>query len=366
MGKVYTLLSGIEATLGQSTEALNHLNLALEIFEKSNIKNEITIVCCNLADMYLRRAEYVQARPMLTRSYKLADEMGQAPIMSVALGNLGVLATRLGNLAEAEDWYQQALNLITPMGELFYTSLYYSYVATALIEQGKLDEAQPLLVQALKISHSTRIAPCTGFALVVLGQLRFARAQAANLPLHDVSQQELHQAQLRFEKLLLRARATLRLALTYDGLEADVRLDGQLLLARIAFLLEETEQAHEMATRALDEARASELVWLQARAHGLLGLILHAQDGFTAAAASFEHALDIFESTGMRLEHARVLYAQAAILLDHKVSARRRQAVADVSQVRLVFQECQAGLDLHSAEQLLKVRVIPTIRTLPR
>ena len=145
-----------------------------------------------------------------------------------------------------------------------------------------------------------------------------------------------------------------------------MRLDGQLLLARIAFLLEETEQAHEMATRALDEARASELVWLQARAHGLLGLILHVQDGFTTAAPSFERALDIFESTGMRLEHARVLYAQATILLDHKVSARRRQAVADVSQVRLVFQECQAGLDLHSAEQLLKVRVIPTIRTLPR
>ena len=151
------------------------------VFEKNEIKSEMAIVCCNLADMYLRSAEYTQARPMLTRSYKLTEEIGHAPSMSVALVNLGVLAARLGNLVEAEDWYRQALDLIIPMGELFYTSLFHSYLATALIEQGKLDEAKPMLMQALKISHSTRIAPCTGFALMVLGQLRFAQIGRAHV-----------------------------------------------------------------------------------------------------------------------------------------------------------------------------------------
>lgn len=356
-GRVYTLLAGIEATLGRNAEALAHLNQALEVFEKNEVKSEITIVSCNLADMYLRSAEYAQARQMLTRSYKLADEIGHAPSMSVALVNLGVLATRQGDLAKAEDWYGQALALIKPMGELFYTSLYHSYLATALIEQGKLDEAQPLLMQALKISRSKRIAPCTGFALVALGQLRFARAQAAHLSLHDVAPEELDEAQAKVEKLLRRARATLRLALTFEGLEADVRLDGQLLLARVAFLLDEAEQANEMATRALEEASASELVWLQARGHALLALVQHDQEGFNAAQPSFERALHIFERTGMRLEHARVLYARANLLLDHKASARRREAAEDIGHAREVFQACQAALDLQSAELLLKERV---------
>ncbi|MGH2507333.1 MAG: tetratricopeptide repeat protein, partial [Ktedonobacteraceae bacterium] len=171
LGKVYTLLAGVEATLGQSVDALNHLNQALEVFEKNDIKIEIANVCCNLADLYLRRAEYTLARPMLMRSYKLTEEMGHTLVMSVALVNLGVLAARQGDLTEAETWYQQALDQIKQTSELFYTSIIHSYLATALIEQGKLDEAKPLLVQALKISHSQHIAPCTGFALVVLGQL---------------------------------------------------------------------------------------------------------------------------------------------------------------------------------------------------
>lgn len=366
LGRVYTLLAGVETDLGKNDETLKHLNLALAVFEENGIKNELANVCCNLGDLYLKRAEYTLAHSMLTRSHTLAKEIGNVPIMSIALANLGVLATRLGDLTEAENWYQQALAQIKQTSELFYTSLFHSYFATALIEQGKLNEAKPLLAQALKISYFRHIAPCTGFALVVLGQLRLAHALASDLSENAPTSATQRASRKRFLWLVQRARLTLQRALTYDGLEADVKLHSQLLLARIALLLEELDEAHTLVTQAQAEACSSELVWLQARAQSLLGLILAQQEQPEAATAAFTQALHTFERTGMRLEHARTLYIQATLLLEAPVSAQRRQAVTDLAQARKIFQECQATLDLRIAEGLLTTRIAPPTKARPR
>ncbi|HEX7737890.1 MAG TPA: tetratricopeptide repeat protein, partial [Ktedonobacteraceae bacterium] len=298
LGRVHTLLAGIKATLGQSTGALHHLNQALEVFEKNDIKNEVANVCCNLADLHLRRAEYTLAQPLLVRSRELAEDIGHVPIRSVALGNLGVLAVRLGNLSEAETWYREALALTEQVNDLFYVSLLSTYLATAFIEQGDLEKAEPLLVRALKIGHSRHIAPCIGFALVALGHLRLARALTNNMQNSRVYNLQKNDSKKQFEHLLLRAQYTLHRALTFDGLEADTVLNGQLLLTRIALLLSETENAHKQAEKALEDATTSELVWLQARAQGLLGEILMTSSQPRAAETYFQQALTTFTNTG--------------------------------------------------------------------
>lgn len=349
LGRVHTLLAGVEATLGNISEASEHLQQALTVFEKNNIKSEIANVCCNLADIHLRRAEYSQARPLLMRSRELAEDIGHVPIRSVALINLGVLAARLGDLVEAEDWDRQALALTEQVNDLFYISLFSSYIATALIEQGKLNEAEPLLIKALKIGHSRHIAPCIGFALVALGHLRLARALASR-----IKNNSSYGAKKSFEHLILRARTTFQHALTFEGLEADTVINGQLLLARIALLLGEAENAHHEALKALEDAVASELVWLQARAQCLLGEILVISGHPTEAEAYFQQALTTFTSTGMRLDYARALRAYGASLLGYKqTTSIHSQALAYIKEAYQTFQNCHAGLDLQSTEQLL-------------
>lgn len=356
-GRVYMLLAGVEIFLGKSADALDHLNQALDVFEKNDIKRDTAIIYSNLGDIYLRKAEYTQAKDAFEQAIETTEKIGDIPSMSVALGNMGVLAARLGSLTEAENWHRQALDLVKTMSEPFYTSLFHSYVATALIEQGKLDEAQAPLVQALRISHAKQIAPCTGFALAALGRLRFSRALAADRPQHELDKEASQEVREHVDYLLCRARTTLQRALTYDGLEADVRLDAQLLLGRIALMLDESELARELAQAVLDEAVDGELIWLQARAHSLLGLIIAQLEGPPAALASFAKALEIFESTGMQLEYARALYAQATVLLEHRVAARRRQGMSDLKTVRPIFKRCQAMLDLHIAEQLVSIHI---------
>jgi DNA-binding SARP family transcriptional activator len=354
LGRIYTLLATIEATNGQNAEALDHLKAALEIYEQYDCQREIANVSCNLADLYLRRSDYTSAQSLLIRSYSIVQKIGDNPIMSIVLVNLGVLAAKLGNLIEAESWYRQALVLAEQVNDLFYISLFCSYVATALIEQGKLDQAEPLLSQALKISHSKHISPCAGFALITLGYLRVTRALAGKKQGTALSNAQGGNTKKLFKHLLLRARTTLHHALLFDGLEADTVLNGRLLLARIALLLGETESAQDLAAKALEEARSSELIWLQARAEYQLGQILMITGQKETAEALFHHAFTTFAGTGMRLEHARASQAYAETLLQiSKKTLARERALHYLQEARQTFQECSAVLDLQVVEHLL-------------
>ena len=42
----------------------------LTLFEQDDYQREIAIVCCDLGDLYLRKAEYPQAQAVLRRSLK--------------------------------------------------------------------------------------------------------------------------------------------------------------------------------------------------------------------------------------------------------------------------------------------------------
>ena len=66
LGRVYMLLAALEATVGRNTDALNHLKIALDIYEKYDIQREIGIICSNMGDIYLRTSDYDQARTALS------------------------------------------------------------------------------------------------------------------------------------------------------------------------------------------------------------------------------------------------------------------------------------------------------------
>ncbi len=233
-------------------------------------------------------------------------------------------------------------------------SLFSSYVATALIEQGKLDEAVPMLIQALKISRSSHIAPCIGFAMVALGQLRLARILASSLQNNKPYNMHKNRSKKPIEHLLFRTRNTLQRALTFNGLEADTILNGQLLLAKIALSLGETGKAQILVTRALEDRHASELVWLQARAQDLQGQISIASGQLNAAEPYFRRALATFESTGMRLEYARTLQNHGTSLLEYSYNpATHEQAISCLQEAHQIFQDCQASLDLQNIERIL-------------
>src|SRR5437764_13170564 len=89
---------------------------------------------------------------------------------------MGVQSMRTGDLAAAESQFRKGLALAGQINEPVHISLLYTCLSLVLQEQGKLEETGKGLLKALSISRSMAIAPCVGFALIVLGSIRLAQA----------------------------------------------------------------------------------------------------------------------------------------------------------------------------------------------
>lgn len=355
LGRTHTLLAAIAATVGESATALDHLNTALAIFEQYDRQREIAHVCCNLGDLYLRRAEYTLAQAALRRSLSIAEPMGDIPGMSVAFGNLGMLSARFGDLSEAEAYYRRALALAEQVNDPVYISLWHSYLAAALQDQGRLDEAKASLRQALAASRATNITPCTGFALVVLGQLRIAQAllmQRSNASSPGAAKEQRSASYLH---LLQRARTSLQRALALEGLEAETRTEGQLALAQASLLLGEIDTAQQQAQQAMEEAAGYEQTWLLARALRFLGSILAVRGQMEQAEIYFKQALEILQKCDMRLEWARALQGYGETLLQRTSTGNieHQQGLQCLQEAHQALHSCNAALDLQIVEHML-------------
>ena len=355
LGRTNTLLATIAATIGESTIALDHLNTALTIFEQYERQREIAMVCGNIGDVYLRKAEHTLAQAAVRRSLSIAEQIGEAGIMAVDFGNLGILSARFGDLAEAEVYYKRALTLAEQVNDPIYTSLLYSYLATIMQDQGKINAAKTSLCQALRISRAMNITPCIGVALVTLGHLHIAQAladQESNSGSLEVVKQ---QGSVSYRHLLQRARTALQRALALEGLEAETRTEGQLAQAQASFLLGEIETARQQAMQGMEEACRLEQTGLLACARRLMGEILSAQGQREEARTYFEQALETLQKCGMRLEWARTLRSYGAAMLgEHgKDDGNYRQGLKYLGQAREVFRECNAVLDLQGVERVI-------------
>jgi tetratricopeptide (TPR) repeat protein len=346
LGRTYIVLGTITIMLGRHRDSLDHLNHALTIFEQLHCQREIAITCCNLGDLYLKRADYAQAQSMLHRSLSIAEHTGEVPLMACVLLNLGLLQTRKGSLAEAETTLRRGITLIKLLNDPYATSLLYACLATTLQEQGEVDEAGTVLCSALQISREAHMAPIIGVTLIALGQLRMEQAIGVS--------NMLSAARVR---LLLRTRNTLQRALAIPELEAETRVEGQLTLARVMFLEGTIEAAHQQALDILEMARRLELLWLIPHAHCLLGAISAALGQDEQADQYFARARHGFRTRGMRLAYGRTLQQYGLFLqrrdrLDGKVVARQGRLY--LLKAREIFRECNARRDLQRLEQSLE------------
>ncbi len=354
LGRTHALLGLVATSAGWSTEAIVHWNAALTLFEQYDHQREIAVVCCNLGDVYLRRAEYSQAQAFLRRSLSIAERIGELPLICMSFNNLGLLAARMGYLADAENWYKKGLAQAERINDPVNIHLLYTYLTSVLLDQGRLEEAGKYLLKGLSISRAIGITPCIGFSLLSVASLRLV--QAAQLQEQSEGDDSARQAR---ERMLKRAKRTLARALALEGIEAETRTEGELALAQVELLLGDGESARQRATRTLEEAGRFELVWLIARAQRILGGILAMQgqqDEREQTRRHFEQALQTFHKSGMRLEYARALREYGIALLrepENRACAQREQGLVSLREAHRIMIECKAILDAQLVERAL-------------
>jgi len=354
VGLAHESLGIIDANVGQFTEALKHLHRALAIFEQHDLAIAMVKVYGNLGAVHAVKSENIVANTYMRRALELAERMGNLPIIAFVSGNLGEMATRSGHLLEAEEWFRRSLAMAEQINDPEQTSWGNVALAVALQDQGNLTGAAESIRRSLAIARTMKSTRNIGGALIALADLRVMQAIIASTSAHKTAG-KLPDATKICNRFLQRAKATIQRALVFEGLESELLVEGQLILASINFLLGDLEKARLQAMQTMEEAREHELTRMLARSHRLLGRILAAQAEYVQADAYFDQALQVFRECELRLDYARALHGYGETMLERSQPGEYtyQKGLAYLHEARHIFTDCHAAIDLELVEVVL-------------
>jgi class 3 adenylate cyclase/tetratricopeptide (TPR) repeat protein len=178
--KVRARLSALGATVRvaqqKDREAIEQALLAVEeakvAGEQASLARAYSVL--DLSYRWLGESEKaVHANDALAIYEKLNDLAG----MAVVTGNLGVAAYFDGAWAEALGYYEQAQSAFTRSGNTVQAAYAEANIGEILVNQGRIDEAEANLVDALRVLRSSGFLDGANFAELQLGRVKAARGQ---------------------------------------------------------------------------------------------------------------------------------------------------------------------------------------------
>jgi tetratricopeptide (TPR) repeat protein len=358
IGYAHERLGIVAASVGQLSEALQHLHITLNIFEQSELVSEMARVCGNLGVVYATKGAQARAFEYMQRSLNLAERTGDLPNMTFIIGNLGDMAHRAGKLLESERWFQRSLSLAEHINDRERISWFSVELAAVQQDLGNFNEAAIHLRRALLMGRAIQSLRCIHYALVGLGNWRIGMA-VLDYKLHG-NLDGNKKIDAAGQRLFYRAQSTLQRAIASSALEAEAIIESRHLLATIHFLQNERVIAYEIALQALKEAQENEIARMIGRTYCLLGRILTAQERYTQAEQCLENALHIGSEHELLLDYARARHSYGICLLQRwkKVAQETdirlyQQGVAHLHEARSIFEQCHASVDLSQSEQIL-------------
>ncbi len=117
------------------------------------------------------------------RAFELYEAAGDLEGQAIMAMNLGVIAYYDSRWDETLERYREAGDRHRRIGRLIDVALTEANIGEVLVNQGRLDEAEPLLRDALRVMHASDfgVAP---FAQMHLGRLLMARGELAEAERH--------------------------------------------------------------------------------------------------------------------------------------------------------------------------------------
>jgi tetratricopeptide (TPR) repeat protein len=139
----------VEQRLGRPRAAIELAHRAIEEAETADAREPLAQALALLDFSYTtigQRDRAVHSR----RALELYEGLGQVGRRASLLLNLGVLAYYAGNWGEAVELYGQARDAFEAAGDRWYAAAGTFNIGEVLVAQGRLDEAEPVLRQALR------------------------------------------------------------------------------------------------------------------------------------------------------------------------------------------------------------------------
>ena len=299
---------------------------ALETAERTSAPGHLRAEIANRLGLALKRAgRYEEAE----RAYRqaLALAAGDAGKERVVLNNLGLLYYDAGDLARAEEYLKQAVDLarrrVNAMGED--TAGSYTGLAKVYLELGRPRQAEALLHEALGLVSQNGILDTLSGHLVLLNLC---------IALNDLSRPA--EAETYCRKAASVAR----------NLGPGFQVEPQLHLARALSLQGRPLTARRALDKAQKLARRTGNPEDLAHTHYTLGLHLIAQRRFDAARDHLRQALDVLPGSARAIQRAAILGAlgQATLL-----AGDARAAIPLLEQARTIEARLTPGAANYAA-----------------
>jgi len=181
-GETLTVLGDLYASIGEYELAISHYRNVLDLSDDRNRQH--AFVLSQLADAYWKQNQVTMADDLFKQALQLVDAVSEPGTHAVMLSKYAMLQYSLGETATALAAHQQAVAVLTEIGNVREAARARSRYGRMLLQSGDIENARQMLEQAL--SGHRQVADEL-FELETLLALSYTRAQTA-MALQDAAQ----------------------------------------------------------------------------------------------------------------------------------------------------------------------------------
>ncbi len=266
----------IMQSAGMWNEAVRTLKKALSLSEK-NRKTKTSVDCMNaIAETMIKKGRIREARKLLGRSLKIADDSGYLNGLGTAFSNIGYAHNLQGNYTKAIIYHSKNLEICKMTDNKKGSAISYENIGTAYLHQCNYKEAQKYYERSLNIYRSIDDYTGIGRATGNLG--------AVFINLGDYSRAKDYQ--LKKLKIATETGNRAELNSVYNN------------LGNICYYRGEYDNAMEWYKKHLDCSRALGDMGMMSIAYGLIANIYSDQGNYKKAFAFQKRKLDIAVKIG--------------------------------------------------------------------
>lgn len=172
--------SYLNQRVGNMSEAEARLTAAIDLYEELNDKEGLASALVRAGAFHAQRGQLALTVQSFERSLALYEELGQEFGISLCLLNLGVAHSSLYDYERSREYMERALVLKRGLGDAFGLMLTTSALAYIAVYESRLDEAGPLIHEALTQCDELGLVAEKAHALITLGWLKRERGELSD------------------------------------------------------------------------------------------------------------------------------------------------------------------------------------------
>lgn len=148
-GSVYGNLAMFYNSIGRYDKALVYFKKAKQVIDRGSDMRKKALVLTNMGDLYRDMYNYDKAFDFIKEALALRKKMDDTIGMAVAYSSLGQLEMVRKNYGRAIELFQNASDFYQHFGDMQGYLLNTRHIASALVKQGKLQQAKDTLLKHL-------------------------------------------------------------------------------------------------------------------------------------------------------------------------------------------------------------------------